>query len=385
MLLLTSLLIQACSYGGGVEFTVADSAGVMIVTSMAPSADWFLEREPEFSLGVLEGGPAEFYQIRDIAVLPRGRIAVANGGTEEIRFFSMDGEHLGSSGGRGSGPQEFKGLYWITLLGDSILTHDSGNDRISILDSAGTYARSFRMEWHYGIVSPAAARPDRTLLGFTVRHMVEMPHAGLVTDSALLAHYDLDGNMLDSITRFPHNQRVVRRSGNLQTTLGLPYSATGQLVGTPDGFCYVFGIYAEVRCYGLDGRLVRIARLAVNPEPVTTEDVASFWERELALRNERRVQAMRRMRDVMVFPDYFPAFVDLEVDDQGRLWAQSYSHPGEPRVEWLVFESGRWVARLEVDPAFQLMAIRDERVIGVWRDDLGVESVRAYRLRVGTP
>jgi hypothetical protein len=378
------LVVASCGGGTGVGASVeVDSAGIKIITSASPSEEWVLEPEPELALGVRNGGPTEFYGVRAIAFLPGDRIAIANRGTDEIRFFTRYGEYLGAVGRTGSGPEEFRGLYWLVSLGDSLLTHDSGNDRVSVRDSFGRYGRTFRLEWDWGIVTPAAVLPDGTLAGITTRHMVEMPGTGLILDSALVSRYDLTGALVDSVGRFPHNQRVVRRVGGHQTTLGLPYSAMGRLVGTSDGFCYAFGVTPEVKCYDPNGRLLRIARLGFDPVPVTPADVQSYWERELASRNERYVQALRRMRDVMVFPDFFPAFADLRVDDRDRLWARVYAHPDAAQVEWVVFERGRWIARLIVDQAFALLAIEGERVIGVWRDELGVEFVRMHRLRRG--
>lgn len=370
----------ACTNGSSGEFVVADSAGVAIVSSLSPAPEWLLEPEPVLVLGSLGGGPTEFYQIRDIDLLPDGGIAVANGGTNEIRLFTADGQYVRSAGRKGHGPGEYDGLYWLHVVGDSLLAHDWGNDRVSVLDSTGAYGRSFRLEWHYGIVSPVAVLPDRTLLGFTTRHMVELPHAGLVTDSALLSRYDFQGALVDSIGRFAHNQRVVRRAGNRQTTLGLPFSAIGQVAVSPEGFCYVFGVHSEVRCHHRDGQLTRIARLARDPLPVTGEQIEAYWDRELASRNERRVDALRRMRDVMVFPDFYPAFSDLLVDDQGRIWAQEYHRPHDSDINWDVIRDGRWIASVKVDTAFQLMLIRGDRLLGVWRNELGVETVRAYRL-----
>lgn len=376
------LFVASCGGGTGAgAFVEVDSAGVTVVTSTSPSEEWVTAPEPDLALGVRNGGPAEFYGVRAIAFLPGNRIAIANGGTDEIRFFSRDGEYLGAVGRTGSGPQEFRGLYWLAPLGDSLLTHDAGNDRVSVRDLFGRYGRTFRLEWHWGIVTPVAVLPDGTVAGLTTRHMVEMPGTGLILDSALVSRYDLEGALVDSIGRFPHNQRVVRREGDHQTTLGLPYSAMGRLVGSSDGFCYSFGVAPEVKCYAPDGKLLRIARLASGPEPVTSADVQSYWERELASRNDRYVQALRRMRDVMVFPEFFPAFADLRIDDRDRLWAQVYPRPDAEQVEWLVFERGRWIARLRVDPAFALRAIEGDYVIGVWRDDLGVEFVRLYRVR----
>ena len=123
---------------------------------------------------VSSGGPTEFFRIRDLDFLPGDRLPVVNGGTEEIRFFTRAGAFLGSVGRKGNGPKEFNGLRWLAATGDSLLTYDSGNDRLSVRDRLGLYGRTFRLEWLSGILSPVEVLSDGSVLGLTARHIAEL-------------------------------------------------------------------------------------------------------------------------------------------------------------------------------------------------------------------
>jgi hypothetical protein len=178
----------------------------------------------------------------------------------------------------------------------------------------------------------------------------------------------------------PHNARVVRRVGNRQTTLGAPYVAGAALVGYGGEFCRTFGPGPEIRCRDLD-RLRRIIRVDLPPRPVTEAHIAAYWAEAMATANDRARDALRRMRDMMPFPATFPAFTQLLADDAGRLWARRYRTPDDSAESWLVFDGGRWVARLETPVGYRVMDVRGDRVAGVWQDSLGVEFVRVYRIR----
>lgn len=92
--MVATLFVAACgagSDGGGSAWTVAaDTAdGVLRVVNTPPeSGPWpTLAAVEELRVGTLEGGgPASFGQIRSIAVLPDGRVAVADGQAEEVRL-----------------------------------------------------------------------------------------------------------------------------------------------------------------------------------------------------------------------------------------------------------------------------------------------------------
>ena len=89
-----------------------DSAGIQVVENPAPPAgsrlEWRIGPEPSVSIGRREGeDPYLLYRASDATILADGRIVVANGGSDELRFFDSTGSHLASRGGQGEGPGEF--------------------------------------------------------------------------------------------------------------------------------------------------------------------------------------------------------------------------------------------------------------------------------------
>lgn len=364
--------------------TDTDSAGIHIVTSDRPLEEWALGDEPDLDLGTMGSpGPTEFFQIEAARFLPHGGFVVAHRSTEELRFFGVDGAFLGAAGRDGNGPEEFRGLSWVAVWGDSLLTYDWGNDRISVRDHSGVYSRSFRLEWISGLLAPSALLDDGTLLTLSVQHMTELEGTGTQLDEGLVSRHDLTGTLIDSLGRFPVMQRVVHREGNRQTTVSLPLSSAADFTARGNGFCYVFGSEFSVGCFDSDGRLRTIVRVDSLRRPVTPEDVESTFEHELQVareaQNAPREQALLRARPSMTFPEALPAFMEILTDDAGRIWARKYELPGHSLAEWWIFDEGTWVGRLRTDPAFQVMDVREDRLLGVWRDDLGIEHVRVYR------
>ncbi len=368
--------------------TESDSAGVRILMSAQPQAEWQLSEEPFLDLGSSnEAGPTQFFQIEGALFLAEDRFVVANRGTEQLRFFMNDGSFLGAAGGDGRGPEEFRGLSWIATIGDSLLAHDWGNDRISVRDQSGVYGRSFRLEWTSGLLAPLILMNDGTLLALSVRSMTELHQAGTQVELGLVSQHRPTGARIDSVGRYPVSHRVVHRDGDLQTTVGLPLSSDAAFAPSDSGFCYVFGPAAQVSCYDPEGHLTLIARVDSAAKPVSPDVVDRAFEHELErarqARNEPRERALLRARSSMSFPDYLPAFTDLLADDQGRLWARRHALPGQAQTEWWVFEEGRWLARLPVDAALEVMDVRGNRILGLWRDYLGVERIRLYRFEAG--
>lgn len=378
------LLLAACHpVDTASRWTVADSAGVEVVTNVGDPSTWRLSEKPLFSLGTVNGeGPTQFYQVNDIAFLPDGGFVVANQGSEQLRFFSAEGRFRFSVGYPGNGPKEFKGLAMVELYGDSLLTYDGGNDRISVRTLEGSFARSFRLEWSSGIPPlTVLLLGARGVVSIAVRPMSQLNHSGLNVDTVLVSHYDIEGRFVDSIQRLPYVSRVVHLEGNVQTTLPFPFHVSGRMVGVARGFCHVWGPEPLIRCFDLHGRLYRVIHAPLPVRPVTEADISWYWDEKISQARGLMAEHQRRSRSWMVFPDAFPAFATLLGDDQGRVWGQVYPLPHAEERRWLVFEDGRAVGELRVPKPFNVLDVRGDRVVGVWMDDMGVEFVRVYRLR----
>ena len=369
----------------GAPWVVEDSAGVTVVTTPASHLEtlprWTLGSKPALDLGtVTGGGVTEFYDVADVRLIPGDRLVVANRGSEELRFFSLEGEHLHTAGRPGNGPREFKGLAMVRSRADSLVTYDSGNDRFSVRGPWGEYGRSFRLEWFSGLLVPEDVAGGLRILAITGRHMTELAGSGLLVDTALVSFYDMEGKLLDSVARLPHNVRFVSRSGDWQTTLGAPLVAWAALTATREGFCHAFGPEVEVRCFDARGGLRLIGRVAVPPRAVTDGDKDAYWERMRTLSSPERWSRFRSLRDQLPFPSAHSAFDALQEDDQGVIWARRYQPPESGPEEWWLFREGRLVAGVQAPERFRLTHVQGGRVAGVWRDDLGVEHVRVYAL-----
>ncbi|MYI47213.1 MAG: hypothetical protein F4123_12695, partial [Gemmatimonadetes bacterium] len=105
--LLFTLVAAACeSPPSSPTVTVFDSAGVRVVdlgpVPLESAENRALADEPDLVIRSSEDdGATVFSDIRDVEVLPRGRVAVANGSGNDILVFDAAGEHIATWGGTG--------------------------------------------------------------------------------------------------------------------------------------------------------------------------------------------------------------------------------------------------------------------------------------------
>lgn len=363
------------------HWTVSDSLGIRIVESDVGDVPVLPDLEMIASFGTVgAGGAEEFYQIRDVELLDSAHLAVADRGSEEVRIFGLDGRHLTSFGGEGSGPREYRGLSLVQDVADSIFTYDVGNDRITVRSLGGEFVRSYRLEWFSGLLFPVEIAADGSALTVTVSHMTELEGVGRIVDQSVVSTYDADGSLLDSLRRVPHNERFVRQAGDLRTTVGAPFTAEAGLVRSGSGFCHAFGPTPEVRCYGESGNLEAVWRLSIPLRPVTEPDIDRYWSTLLEEAEGPYRDVMLRVRDDLTFPQWMPAFAALLLDDDCSVWARRYQPTTDQEGTWWLFDSeGKVTGRLNTPAGLEIMDVERGLVAGVWRDELGVEHVRVYR------
>ncbi|MFC1662146.1 6-bladed beta-propeller, partial [Gemmatimonadota bacterium] len=128
-------------------YAVRDSAGVEIVESHAPlweaGVGWQVGPEPLVRIGVVEGDPAyQLHQVVGVVRFGDGTIAVADGGSYEVRMFSTEGQYLRTVGREGGGPGEFKGISGMGMGGDEeAWVYDFSLRRITWIDASGSVLR----------------------------------------------------------------------------------------------------------------------------------------------------------------------------------------------------------------------------------------------------
>jgi hypothetical protein len=373
-----------------------DSAGITIVENASPAwtdADaWRLSDTATLTLGTEGDSAQEFFQVAGAVRLSDGTIVVANNGSSELRFFSPDGALRARAGRKGAGPGEFQGLMHLERLpGDSLLTYDLMNRRLSVFDANGRHGRDISLSG--GSEGPLlvqiagrladgryATHGPNTRLGLA---MLNRP-AGPARDSVVVLLLDPAGGVSDTLGVFPGarvNVSTMEMMGrSIPMPVPVPFSPNTTVaaadtviyIGTSDTY--------EIRVLSPDARLRRLIRYARAPRPVTDSDKAAFHERIEDVRITGPVAAMmdqfRKAVAEVEFPETMPAYGRLMVDAEGNLWVAD-----ERSAVWSVFDpAGRLLGSLTLPDRFQVRDIGSDYVLGEMTDEAETERVLLYRL-----
>jgi len=394
-------LFSACgerrSLGEGVSVT--DSLGIPVVFSTGPAWDsgqnWRLSETPKLSIGVRTGDEAYlFFNVADAFQLPDGGVAVVHSSRPpSFRLYDQAGKHIRSFGAAGEGPGEFRSLPlgWLEE-GETLGGYDPTLGRIT----------RFTM--------------DGQLLDTQMVPRVRSPMGPGDTDlpPRWVDRFG-DGRLLGFPSAVPYEEGRSRpvfpfTSLDLSTlrydTLALALGADWLVKGLEKGFFAEFStavfspmsvaVAHDTTAFVSDtkdfwitevapgGRVVRRFGRAWEPKPVTPEEKEKYRAQVLsgAQSDFERRDAESRLR-IMVFADTHPAHdTRMIVDSGGNLWvALQPSETTETRM-WSVFDpEGVYLGDVSIPKLLRVKEIGIDAVVGVWRDELDVQSVRAYHLR----
>lgn len=365
-----------------------DSAGVEILTSAQGAwpagAGWQLSEEPVLQIGAADGQPGyDLFRVTHATKLSDGRIAIANGGTMELRFFSAAGEYLQSSGGEGEGPGEFLSMSgpYVTA-NDTLVVYDARLLRTSFFGPHGEFARSFVVPRLEGTSLAAAGgfSDGSVLIGVNGSTAIPRPD-GLWSDTATYYRLDPRGSAPDTVGRlFRYEFFVYNRPGGFSIG-SLPFSPTGTAAVGGDNIVLGDSHRYEFRVHAANGDLVRIVRLAREPEPIDRAVFDSIRDARLD-----RVSADERARMQALFDagserKTMPAFSSFKVDREGNIWV--FERPqtaDEPRRRAVFNASGVYLGVVETPPGLTIYEAGPDYVIGEVRDDMDVELVVLHAL-----
>jgi len=368
---------------------VRDSAGIRIVENTAPlwqpGQEWRLSPEPTVVIG---GGDTEEDQLFRVVAALRlsdGRIVVANGGTNEIRFYGPGGAFLSASGGEGEGPGEFRRLSAVRRLrGDSLFAQDARLFRSSVFDGQGRFVRTVQPQASRGRSTIDIVFDDGMMLGSgIVRFNVADVKLGLFRMAFTFYRFDGAGDLVDTLGAYPGFEiYVVPSQGGVPSTYAHPISRATYFQFLPDGYYVADNDTYEVQKYAPDGKLQQIVRRLTVPVQVEPQHMETLRERALAvITDDDRRRRMEQVYRDMPLPETFPAYGGIVVSVEGDLWVREYDLPGNETNNWSVFDAeGTLQGTLGLPPRFQPLDIGPDYILGLWRDADDVEQVRLYGL-----
>jgi hypothetical protein len=360
---------------------VGDSARVTLSSTDTANILWQIDSLPSTRIGALDEGPYAFANSRGVAVATNGNIIVANGGTLEIRAFSPDGAFLWSTGREGSGPGEYKSFRSVDYCGAKIVVADLQARRITLLANDGSFISSrswqpLRIGSAPSIVSCGASGT----IAFLDRGSPASPPAGPHTVAAVIGAVSPADSAATIVADFPGIDRYRYPAMDGPADFG----KTTLLSAADEEVHVVTTDEAEVRTYSVTGELRRIVRWDQALRRLTDEIVSTELEHRLQVLPAAMRPEYRRTWQSLSRPEYLPLVSALVSAENGDLWLKEYSVPGEEEQVWRVLSPGGAIRGRAIIPHdFELQRVLEGHVIGLIRDDMGVEYVEARRIATG--
>lgn len=407
------VVVAACGGGAGDgtgEASVRDSAGITIVENAGgvwtPGTGWTLGAEPEVQLG---GDPLEptndFSQVTGAVLLADGSIAVANSSTSEIRYFDPAGVFKYSSGRQGSGPGEYGAITaMFRTPADSLMVLDILVRRLTVLGPDGGVGRSFSLgglggamvpgsDGSVNMSLPAGLLDDGTMVGISLGLQINAQREGNFRDSMPAIRFGADGAVMDTLGWFPgiEMQQMTLNFGgqSVSTPTGVPLGKNTLIVAAGSKVYVATNSAWEVEVREPSGRLTEIIRANGAPRELKPEGVALHRKDQIQLMDAQTGTSLPpQLRDQMVehlntvaYPATLPFIANMLLDDTGHLWVQEQDQPGDRTPRFAVFDAtGRLQGWVDMPERFQPTQIRNNKVIGIWRDQDDLEHVRVYGL-----
>jgi hypothetical protein len=388
---------------------IRDSAGIHIVENVTPlwtaASARHLSSTPTLSLGTADGAPEEqFGKLQSAVRLSDGSIVVADRKNSELRLFNPDGKFVRRIGQGGEGPGDFRGLWTIFQRpADTILVWDIYLHRLTWFTADGKVRRTLAVEHPASVLDPHGGRATSNVfvagplegsgaLGShgTIRFN---PPTGYTADTLFAVQVSPSGK-LAPLARLPREVFYSYAPGGKgYSTSGIqPLTAEASLAAGGHSLFYTDGVRYEIREYALDGKVMRIIRVRRAAMPVTDKDIAAFRARDLeearqstihgkATPNTRHelVDFEQAMLNWISFPKTLPAFTALKLEPNGRVWVREYGDTAQVQ-HWDSFDrSGRLLGAVDFPAGIEVLEVGADYVLGRFRDQDDVESVRLYR------
>jgi hypothetical protein len=365
---------------------VRDSAGIRIVENLQPRAGspacFTIDPVPLLDIGSADGSAATtFNRIAAIRLLADDGLLVADAGESEVRTFGADGRPRWNAGRRGEGPGEYRTIESIgSGPADSVWIWDFGLRRFTVLDSDGRVGRLMSLDAPLSAVGAAGRLADGAFV-LQEYWTVSSGGTGLRRDPAAIVRLEGDASRMDTVALMPGREAFISVEDG-RGVMATPLFARRTVVTARDD-----GIFAgdqqrfEIRKYDSNGTLRMLIREAGQDLSIRDEDAARLVETTLAELPPGDRPARRAFLESMDRPPGRPAFDALLVTDSLSLWVGDWTPATDAAATWTVFGSdGILCGRVEMPDGFEPLDVRTDRVAGVWRDALGIEHVRVYRL-----
>ena len=411
VLVLTGIAVGACADAADdaapamevTRDTIGDTVFVHTHAGQAWPSDARLV--PEVQIGVLDG-PDEyiFGRIGSLAAGPNGEIFAFDQQATALRKYDAQGNYVATFGREGEGPGEYKRPDGGMVVVDGrLVIRDPANARLTVYGLEGEHIGNWRMNGSLSTSSQMSWDRNGNVYSRALKN------TGVPVDEWewVLVRYDSTGQVRDSLD-IPEadmtDGQLIARNENSSSGSRVPFFPDQYARLSPLGY-WVHGVASR---YGIkvyrDGEPDLVMGRTYDPIPVPGDYAA-----------QRRRAINERFSDIQPgwnwngpdIPDQMPPFNGLYVGTDGKIWVSLYqpyteeenpefdpSEEGSEPTVWRtktvydVFEpDGTYLGQVPVPDevsTYPQPVFGPNWILAVTRDDLGVERVVRYGIRLGS-
>jgi hypothetical protein len=335
----------------------------------------------------------QLFRVTNAYRLANGEIVIANGGTHELRYYSELGVHVRSIGRQGEGPGEFRLIHSVSRIrGDTLVVWDPPLRRLSFLAPGGRLSETVQLGRSPASLTiggqsvPTFPRSlhlldDGTAIvepGFPTQVMTRGP-GGVRRDTIPLLVFDRNGGHIGMLGPVAAGETLVHE----QTSMPMPFGHRLHVATGADGVYLGTGRSLTIERWTPAGEVADSILVPIELRPVRDDDFEAVKERILAWTDPRARGAMEAVLTAMPVPETMPAYSELRVAADGRLWIRENRNAPDDPQEWRILNpDGEPAARVTIPSGLELLDAGGDFVIVLARDELHVEEVRLYELSV---
>ena len=320
-----------------------------------------------------------FGDIQDLDVTSDGRILVLDAEANHLKVLRPDGTLIDTLGRAGRGPGEFQRPTNIAVArGDSVYVFDNQIDRLVVFAPPPSFdvARSVTIPSPKGSATEVQVLDGRLVgrftPGFTRKEELRRPAP------ATWRVLDETGASGDTLLLSKRQRLSTSFDGPGVVIARLPFGRVTRATPGPGNRLYHgFTDSLHIQSTALTGTRQTVASVPANPVPIPEAEQDSVLSR-IPERLRGEIEA--------AVPDTKPAFTDLVVADDGRLWVERPTEKaGADKTPWWILDpASKTIHEVQVPSEVDLKVVQNGMAYGTTRTDAGAPALVRYRIEAAS-
>jgi hypothetical protein len=359
----------AVGFGGQARIKVVD--GVTVVTnakqpSPPKDAATKLVFEEIYSAGQGETADTSFSEVSSFAVHKDGTVYVADMKESRIKVFDAKGGFVRAFGKQGQGPGELNSPIGIFISGaNELYVEDALNQRLAVFALDGKFLRNISTGKTLGL---NGIQMDAS--GRIVGRVISLGQGGKMLWEVKTFDKDLNPKSTLESVDFPNPLQAKGRINPFALAIVYQMDPAGRIFLGRNR-------ESEIKIFSAEDKVTKRISREYDPVPITKDDKEEMLKQLDRMPSTPSVN----VKEMIEFPEFFPAFAYFILTDDGRLLVRTYEKGKKKREYiWDVYDAeGRYVARFPLTVDLQVW--QDEKAYGLEENEEGYKILKCFRVR----